>query len=118
MKRQFNEFLDDIIIEIDFIKKTTKDLDFEDFKNDEIKVRAITRSFEIIGEASSYLPKKIKDKYKEVPWILMKNLRNILIHQYWGVDIEIEWNLIKDELKNLEKQIKEIIEKEKSQEQI
>ncbi|MCH8519723.1 MAG: DUF86 domain-containing protein [Nanoarchaeota archaeon] len=112
MKRQFSSFLKDIILEIEIINRATKNLTFEDFKNDEIVIRAVTRSFEIIGEAVSYLPPEIKQKYKEIPWRDIKDFRNVIIHKYWGLELEKEWSIIENELKDLEIKIKKILKLE------
>ena len=95
MKRQFDEFLKDIIEEIDIIKQATESISFKEFQNDKIVVRAVTKSFEIMGEAIYNIPDEIKDKYKEIPWRNIKDFRNMIIHQYWSIDYDIEWKIIK-----------------------
>ena len=67
MKRKFDTFLVDILQEIKIINNATKSLTFEQFKNDQILVRAAIRSFEIMGEAVSCLPDDIKEKYDYIP---------------------------------------------------
>lgn len=110
MKRQFNEFLDDIIFEIEFIKSVTKDLELKEFKKDILKIRAITKSLEIIGEAVSNVPVEIKEKYGEVEWRKIKGFRDISTHKYWSVDLDYEWYIIKRKLDLLEKQIRKIVD--------
>jgi len=71
------------------------------------------RNFEIIGEASSKIPQDIRDKYPFIEWRKIADLRNILAHEYFGIDYEIMWEIIKDKLPDLQKGIKTILEKEK-----
>lgn len=112
MKRQSDLFLKDILKEIEMIEKFTKDLFFEDFKNDDKTIYAVTRSLEIIGEATSQLPKEIIEKYSKVPWQEIKDMRNVIVHQYWGVDINTEWDVIIHELDKLKQDIEKILKKE------
>ncbi|NQZ85660.1 MAG: DUF86 domain-containing protein [Nanoarchaeales archaeon] len=113
MQRKSSLFLSDILSSIDKIKTYTKDLTFNDFISSELHIDAVTRNFEIIGEAVSYLPKELIKTYSHIPWRTIKDLRNTVIHQYWKVDYEIEWEIIQNKLDELEEQIKEIIELEK-----
>ena len=113
MKRHYSEFLRDIILEINFIKDATKGISFNEFKQSPLLTRAITRSLEIIGEAVFNIPNEIKEKYSTIPWRSIKDFRNIIIHQYWSVDYIAEWLVIETKLNLLEKQIKEVLKKEK-----
>jgi len=112
MKRQFNDFLNDILFEIEIIEKATIDLTLNEFKNDIVIIRAVTKSLEIIGEAVSNVPNEIREKYGEVEWRRIKGFRDVVTHQYWNIDLTYEWNIIKTKLTVLKNQIKEIIEKE------
>ena len=109
MLRKYDLFLNDILSEIKFIKKATKELELKDFKKDEIKIKAITKSLEIIGEAVSKIPEEIKNKYPETEWRKIKGFRDVATHQYWNVDLDYEWFIIKNKLEPLKKQIKKIL---------
>jgi len=74
---------------------------------------AIVRNIEILGEAVVNIPEDIKKKYPEVPWIKIKNFRNVVIHQYWIVDYDILWDIITTKLQVLKEQIKDILTQEK-----
>jgi uncharacterized protein with HEPN domain len=54
----------------------------------------LIRNLEIIGEASNYVPLEVQDRYPETPWRLMKTIRNIMIHEYFGVDLKIVWQTV------------------------
>ena len=73
-------------------------------------IDAVIRNFEIIGEASNKLPKEFREKHPDVPWKSIIGLRNILIHDYLGVDIVAVWGNIKQELSSLKEQIQSILE--------
>ncbi|WP_373512245.1 DUF86 domain-containing protein [Persicitalea sp.] len=76
--------------------------------------RAFVRSLEIIGEASKKIPDKIRRDYPEIDWKGFAGLRDVLIHQYWGVDFEILWNILQDDIPFSKIWIDKIIEKEKN----
>ena len=112
MERDFKAYLNHILDSIILIEEYTASHSFEDFKKDRKTIDAVIRNFEIIGEASSELPKYLRKKYSEVPWRSIIGLRNVLIHEYFGVDIEAVWENIKQNLPELKKQIKFILERE------
>ena len=63
-----------------------------------MRYSAVIREFEIIGEAVSKLPEHIKTGNPDIHWQDIKDFRNILVHEYFGVDLEIVWNVVKDDL--------------------
>ncbi|MDA3820117.1 MAG: DUF86 domain-containing protein [Candidatus Delongbacteria bacterium] len=85
---------------------TTKD----EFLQDETLKRAIIRSLEIIGEASKKIPADFKIKWKTIQWKNMAGMRDRLIHDYMGVNYSIVWDVIKNKIPELQKQISEVIE--------
>ena len=90
--------IDDIIEAIDKIERYTSGIDFDEWQQDEKTVDAVIRNIEVIGEASSHLPIEIQEQYKDVPWRMMKGIRNIVAHEYFGIDLEIVWKTIKEDL--------------------
>ena len=88
-------------------------LDFQKFKWDYKTVDAVVRNFEIIGEATKNLPKDLKEKYPNVPWEEMYRLRNRISHEYFGIDYEIIWDITTKYLPKNQKDLIEILEKEK-----
>jgi uncharacterized protein with HEPN domain len=73
-------------------------IDYEAFSHDRMRVSAVIREFEIIGEAVGKLPASLKDSHPHIPWQDIKDFRNLLIHEYFGVDLQIVWNTIHCEL--------------------
>jgi uncharacterized protein with HEPN domain len=73
------------------------------------KLSTLIRNLEIIGEAARRLPEEIRIEFPDVGWHKIISLRNILIHEYPGIDLETIWDIIENKLSPLEKQVKEIL---------
>lgn len=110
MHPTLTEFLFHIKDEVEFCMRETKDIGFETFQNDKVLTRAIVRSLEIIGEACKKLPPDFTSQFPLIPWKDMAGMRDRLIHHYFGVDLEIVWNTVKDDLPNLSVWIAPMIE--------
>ncbi len=113
MEKDYKAYLRHILDSIMLIENYTRNLSFEEFEKDRKTIDAVIRNFEIIGEASSKLPKEFREKYPEIPWKSIIGLRNVLIHDYFGVDVVAVWENIRQKLPELGQQIKSIIEKGK-----
>lgn len=100
-KRSVELYLLDIKDSGNAILEYVKDLDFESFMRERKTYMAVIKEFEIIGEAVSKLPNNFKKKYKNIRWQDIKDFRNILTHEYFGVDLEIVWKVIKEDLPEL-----------------
>ena len=103
------QFIKHIFVEINYIQTTIEKVNEEDFYKDETLKRAITRSLEIIGEATKNLNIDFRLKYNSIPWSYMAKLRDKIIHHYQGVDYETIWNIITQEIPELHFQIAQII---------
>lgn len=101
-------YLQDIADSMSKINEYVKDMSFEYFSNDHKTIDAVIRNLEIIGEAVKNLSQDIKTKYADVPWNEICGMRNKAIHEYWGVDEEILWKTIQDDLPVLGKQVLKI----------
>lgn len=104
-EREDGLFLSDILSSIEKIEKFTLELSYEDFLKNDMALDAVLRNFEIIGEASTHVSEETRLKYPGIPWGKMKSMRNILIHEYFGVDFEIIWKTLKGSLPELKKEI-------------
>jgi len=98
--REFCEDLQEYLYEI----KSLKEL-----KTSKLYQDAIVRKLEIIGEASNNISKELKDKYPDVPWREIKALRNIMAHEYFGLNFNTIWNVLTTKIPLLHKQIKDIL---------
>ncbi len=106
---ELKDYLNDVLDMIADVKKFTEDLSFEDFKKDKKSIFAVIRCLEVIGEASKQIPNTLKKKYGQIPWEDIEAMRNKLIHEYFGADVNIIWGTIQEDLKPLEKAVKKII---------
>jgi uncharacterized protein with HEPN domain len=112
MTRSHLLYLNDITESIEKIQRYTKGLSYKKFHQSDMVVDATVRNLEVIGEASNHIPSEILEAHPEVPWKLMKSMRNILIHEYFGVDLEIVWKTIQGSLPELLIAVRKVISEE------
>ena len=92
-KRQPNLLVEDIIESGNKILIYTEDLTLEEFVNDSKTVEAVVRNFEIIGEAANRLPEDFKDCHANIDWHRIRGFRNRIVHDYFGIDYSIVWEI-------------------------
>ena len=111
MKKQatFLDYLRDILDAIISIKEFLEDVDYESFRKDKKTQYAVIRALEIIGEASKKVPIEVRDNYAAIPWRSITGMRDKLIHDYFGVDIEVVWNTANEKILSLENEIRQIL---------
>lgn len=110
MRREIRDYVEDIRQAIGEIETFTRGVTKETFLQDRKTVNAVIRSLEIIGEAAKNLPETIRKKYPAIPWRDMAGMRDKLIHAYHGVDLEILWVVVTEELPPLKPHIEKIRE--------
>jgi len=108
-KRPINLLLNDIRQAIDRIERYIKNLSFDAFSDDQKSVDAVVRNLEIIGEAANRLPDEFKEKYSEIEWYKVVGLRHRIVHEYFGIDLEIIWQILNRDLPELKQKILEIV---------
>lgn len=108
-ERDFRLYLSDILDSGRAIQEFVKGLSFEEFCKDRKTYSAVIREFEVIGEAVGKLSDKLKIKHPNVEWQDIKDFRNLLIHEYFGVDLEIVWRVVRDDLPALINAVNEIL---------
>jgi uncharacterized protein with HEPN domain len=109
MEKDYRDTIQDILDSIDEIYVFIGQMSREEFLNDRKTVKAVLRNLEIMGEAGKKIPPPLRDKYPDIPWKKMTGLRDKLIHEYFGVDLEIIWQLLKEELPGILHPIQEML---------
>ena len=109
-RRDYRDYLQDIIDSINDIEDFTKNMSFEDFAIDKKTINAVIRSLEVIGEATKSIPKSFRDRYPFIPWRKMAGMRDKMIHEYFGVDVRILWETIKRDIPPLKPLIWSVLE--------
>lgn len=107
-KRDDNVILQDIKEAINRIISYTLKMDYEEFRQDHKTQDAVIRNIEILGEATKLLSNETKSKYPDIPWKEIAGTRDRLIHDYFGVNIDIIWDIAKNEIQSLSLKLKDI----------
>lgn len=105
-KRDPLVLLEDIMLAIQKIRRYTSQMDHEAFLMDELVIDGVARNLEIIGEAARQLPEEFRQAHSQIPWTQIGGLRNRIVHDYFGLDLEIIWEIIQHDLPELEMQVR------------
>lgn len=110
MPRDYKVYLEDVLDAAAKISNYTAGLTLETFRKDPRTVDAVVRNLEIIGEAVKNVPEQLRAQHPAVAWRRVAGLRDLLIHQYFGIDYEIIWDLVCNKLPVLEGQVRSILQ--------
>ena len=108
MKRDYKLYINDIRESIIQIEKYLKNVSEEEFKRNKQIQDAVTRRLEIIGEASKNIPRTLKEKNKQVPWLAMAHFRELIVHSYFSTSIQRIWIASTKELKIIKEGMRRI----------
>jgi uncharacterized protein with HEPN domain len=98
MKSEWRDYLIDILESALEVEVFIAGMSYDDFFRDKKTINAVIRSLEVMGEAAKRVPEEIRAKYPEIPWKRMAGMRDKLIHEYAGVDMETVWDVATEEL--------------------
>jgi len=107
-KRSLGLLVEDIWESIEKIERYTEGMTQNSFQSDEKTTDAVVRNLEIIGEAAGRLPEDFTDRHSEIEWIKIIGLRNRIVHEYFGVDLQIIWQILKKDLPAFKSSLKNI----------
>ena len=108
-KRSSNVLLLDMKEASEKILKYTKGLSFEDFLTDDKTIDAVVRNFEIIGEASLRIDEDFRLENPQIEWKKLRGFRNRIVHDYFGIDYEIVWSILSEDLEELIFQLEQLL---------
>ena len=109
MKKDPKIFIEHILESIEDIEKYTKGQTKEKFSKAKMMQDAVMRKLEVIGEAVKNLPASFKKKYPKIAWREIAGMRDILIHEYFGVNINVVWSTVKKDIPKFKKEIEELV---------
>lgn len=108
-KRNDKVLLEDILESIGLMEEYIKDVSREDFMSSTMYLDLMVRRLEVIGEATSNISEELKEKHSDIPWHEISGMRNKLIHEYFGVDKDLVWDTVKQDIPEFKKNIQEIL---------
>jgi len=115
MRRICRDYVADILAAAQEVEEFTRGMNYETFSKDKKTINAVIRSLEIIGEAAKRIPEEIRQQYDAIPWKRISGMRDKLIHEYSGVDLEIVWAAINKEIPSVRPIIEKMLKDMKEQ---
>ena len=107
--REYKDYVRDIIESISDIEVFIKNMTFTDFVKDKKTINAVVRSIEVIGEASKKIPDTMRKKNPSIPWKKMAGMRDKLIHEYFGIDFDVLWKTVKEDIPSLHSLVQDML---------
>lgn len=101
MQRNYGLYLEDILTAARKIVEFTKGLSYVQFRDDDKTFDAVVRNLEIIGEAAKKIPDDLRKSHAKIEWKKIAGLRDILIHEYFGIDAELVWDIVQNKVPEL-----------------
>jgi len=104
------DYLHHMLAEAEYLLGKSRDMTLDEFIGDETLQRAFVRSLEVIGEAAKKVPASFKAEHPAIEWRAMAGMRDRLIHDYFGVDYEIVWDVVQNHMPELQRRLASILE--------
>ena len=111
MKREYEDYLRDMLENAEKALSFVRGLDYEGFRKDDKAVYAVIRAFEIVGEAARQVPESVRQKNPDIQWREIAAMRNKLTHEYFGVNIEVVWKSVQEDLPAIIPVLRKMLEK-------
>ncbi len=113
-KRDPRLFLADILEAIEKIERYTHGLTREELWEDDLVADAVVRNLEIIGEAARHVPEDLRAAHREIDWRRVVGLRNVVVHEYFAVDLDVVWVVVEKHLPRLKRVVRAMLEHDAS----
>jgi len=110
--RDWHFRIQDILECMSRINGYTAGMTYETFCANQLVIDAVVRNLEVIGEAANHVPAGIQQRYPDLPWVEMRGIRNLLIHEYFGISIEIVWKTVQENLPPVEPKLQALLRQE------
>lgn len=116
VKRDIRDYLNDILIHIDLAQSFIEGMSFDEFRNDDKTILALTRAIEIVGEATKQVPLATRERYPNISWKNLIGMRDRIAHVYFGIDLDIVWSTTYEDLPELRPVIQAILDERRADE--
>lgn len=104
----------DILEAVEKIQRYTDGMEYSSFSQDDLTVDAVLRNFSVIGEAARHLPESVAEVHPQIPWADIRGMRNVIVHEYFGVSLSIIWETVQQDLPPLVPELKRLLAKHES----
>lgn len=112
MPRQYKIYLQDILEAAGKICPYTEGMTYQTFCENSLVADAVVRNLQIIGEAAKKIPKEVRQAHSRIEWQKIAGLRDILTHEYFGINFKIIWDVVVNKIPELQRQIRDIVQEQ------
>ena len=112
MPRDIKLYLEDILVAIEKINAYTDGTTFDQISQRGILLDAVLHNLEIIGEAAKHMPDDLRLNYPQIEWRKIAGFRDVVVHEYFGISLEIVWDILKNKLPELHQQIIKLLDEQ------
>ena len=109
MSREYRFYLEDMRTSCEKVIQFIRGMSQAQFLADQKTYDAVMRNLEIIGEAAKHVPSEVRDRHPEVDWRRVAAFRDVAIHEYFGIDVDVVWDIVQSKLPALHRQIQQLL---------